>query len=116
LKDGGCPIVDLTQPANVALAIENVFSPQSLVGNPIGFQILPAKFSYEYPATVIHTLANDYPLHGLMNVTLSHVFIRKSDGIVLPLNAENAVSLGLISSNGSVVHIRYDSPDDGPDR
>ena len=108
LKDGVCPAVDLTLPANVSLTIENLFSPQSLIGNSIGFQTLPSGFSYDFPAGVTHTLSADYPLHGLLNINLTNVFIRKPDGMVLPLTAVDAESVGLISSHGNIVNINYD--------
>jgi hypothetical protein len=97
----------MTQPANVALTIENVFSPQSLIGNPIGFQTLPTGFRYEYPAGTTNTLQSDYPLHGLMNIRLSNVFIQRSNGFPALLSDRNAVSLGMVTIHGNVVNVNY---------
>jgi hypothetical protein len=107
LKNGNCPAVDLTLPAEVTLSIENLFSPQSLIGNSIGFQTLPSGFSYDFPAGMTHTLTADYPLHGIMNINLTNVFIKKPEGIVLPLTAPDAVCVGLISPHGDTVNINY---------
>jgi hypothetical protein len=40
LKEGACPAVDLTLPSKVNLTIENIFSPQSGIGNPIGGSVV----------------------------------------------------------------------------
>jgi hypothetical protein len=108
LGDGSCPIVDMTAAANVNLTIENVFTPQSLLGNSIGFQTLPKGFRYDYPAagdTI--TEPADYPLHGTMNINLTNVFLKLKNGMVEQLTAENASRDGMIVTNNSVVNISY---------
>ena len=106
LKTGGCPAIDLTQPSVVNLNIENVFTPQSIVQNSIGFQRLPAGFSYDFPAGITHTLATDFTFTGTMNIGLTNVFIN-DDGIWLPLLSFDALGVGKIGTNGDNVNITY---------
>ena len=69
---------------------------------------MPSGFSYDFPAGVTHTLPADYTLHGLLNINLTNVFILKPDGMVQPLTALDAHSVGGISTHGNIVNINYD--------
>jgi hypothetical protein len=104
---GGCPVVDLTLPSKVKLKIENVFVPQSGVQNSIGFQTIPAGFAYEFPAGVENTVAADFKLNGTMNIDLTNVFVRPSNGFFQLLTAGNAVSVGNINTSGNNVTVNY---------
>lgn len=107
LKQGKCPAVDITRSSVVDLNIENVFMPQSLLSNPIGFDTLPAGFTYEYPAGVTHTLASDYTMTGTMNIGLTNVFVQEPNGIWLPLLDFDAGFLGKITTSGPNVTVKY---------
>ena len=108
LKFDSCPIIDMTAAANIALTIENVFTPQSLIGNSIGFQTLPEGFQYDYPAvgdTI--TEPSEYPLHGTLSINLTNVFLKLNNGFVVPLTAANASGDGMITPHNSVVNLNY---------
>jgi len=91
-----CPMFQLTG-SDVALSIENLFSPQSRVGNSIGFQILQAGFTQD--GVEVATTA---PLPGTMTVNFTNVFIQGPFGLWLPLTNFDAGSLGKISTRGNV--------------
>jgi hypothetical protein len=108
LKTGGCPAIDLTLPSIVNLKIENVFTPQSVVQNSIGFQTLPAGFSYFFPAGTPQVFGTNYTLTGSMNIDLTNVWIKLPFGLTLPLtNSFEAGWLGKITTNGSGTNVKY---------
>jgi hypothetical protein len=109
LKGGtlGCPEIDLTLPSIVNLKIENVFTPQSIVNNSIGFQTLPTGFSYVDPNGNTITLAKPLTLTGTMNIDLTNVVITLPDGIPVPLLGLDAGSVGHITTNGANVDVDY---------
>jgi hypothetical protein len=107
LKTGGCPAIDLTLPSVVNLQIENVFTPQSTVDNSIGFQTLPAGFTYDFPAGTSHTLAANYTLTGNMNIGLTNVIVELPNGTATPLTSANAAAVGQVTTNDNNVNVSY---------
>jgi hypothetical protein len=109
LVGGVCPPVDLTLPSTVNLKIENVFTPQSIQQNSIGFQTLPAGFSYVFPTgTPPHVLATDYTFTGCMNISLTNVFMKLPNGIWLPILNFDSQDVGKVTTNGNNVNVDYD--------
>jgi len=109
LKGGpaGCPQIDLTLPSVVNLKIENVFTPQSIVDNSIGFQTLPSKFSYVDSNGNTVILRKPFTLKGTMNIDVTNVFIKLPDGIWVPLWGFDAGSVGRVITNGDNVDVDY---------
>jgi hypothetical protein len=107
LPTGGCPAIDLTQPSVVNLQIENLFTPPSVIDNSIGFQTLPAGFTYDFPVGVSHTLAANYTLTGNMNIALTNVLVEQPNGSMTPLTSANAASVGQVTTNGNNVDLSY---------
>jgi hypothetical protein len=108
LVGGVCPAVNLTLPSVVNLKIENVFTPQSIQQNSIGFQTLPKGFTYDFPAGTPNELGADYTLTGDMNISLTNVFMELPNGIWLPLLNFDSQYLGKITTNGNNVNVNYD--------
>jgi hypothetical protein len=104
---GGCPPIDLTLPSEVHLKIENLFTPQSIIQNSIGFQILPAGFTYDFPANHKITVPSDFTLTGTMDINMTNVFVMLPNGIWLPLASNDAWSVGNVRTNGENVNIKY---------
>jgi hypothetical protein len=97
----------LTQNSSlVQLKIENLFSPQSVIKNSIGFQTIPKGFIANATDTVSYFPA-DYTLAGTMNIELTNVWIKLPFGLALPLtDSFTADWLGKITTNGNV-HVKY---------
>ena len=98
-----CNAATLVQPSNVALNIENLWSPVSLVENSIGFQTLPNP----YPTQTNETILGGITLSGKMQVNLINVFIQQPYGLVLPLQNFDGTYFGNISTHGSMVQVNY---------
>ena len=100
-----CSASFLKQPSSatsVSLNIENLYSPQSIIKNSIGFETLPAGYIANGTDTVSYFPA-DYTLKGSMKINLANVWIKTPDGIVLPLlNAFDAAWFGKVTTNGNV--------------
>lgn len=104
---GFCDPKFLKQSSSVSLKIENLYSPQSLIENSIGFETLPAGYIDSGDDTVSH-FPTDYTLTGSMHVDLTNVLIRLPIGIVLPLvNGLDPTRIGRISTNGADVSVNY---------
>ncbi|HLX00199.1 MAG TPA: hypothetical protein VKR82_16280 [Candidatus Acidoferrales bacterium] len=104
---GGCPAIDLTLPSEVNLKIENLFTPQSIIQSSIGFQILPAGFTYDFPAGNKIKVPADFTLTGKMNINMTNVFLMQPNGSWAPLTSNDANSVGNIRTNGENVNIDY---------
>ena len=105
--DDFCTAAFLKQKSSVNLKIENLYSPQSIVKNSIGFQTLPAGYIANGSET-ISDFPNDYTLKGSMNIDLTNVLIKLPDGCVLPLtNSFEAKWVGKVLTNGADVNVRY---------
>ena len=90
----------------VQLKIENLFSPQSVIKNSIGFETIPAGFIANATDTT-SIFPKDYILTGTMNVELTNVWIKLPFGLALPLtNSFTADWLGKITTNGNV-NVKY---------
>jgi len=86
----------------VSLKIENLYSPQSIVENSIGFETLPAGYIANATDTVSY-FPSDYTLTGSMKIGLTNVWIKSRDGFVLPLlNPFEGEWFGKVSTNGDV--------------
>ena len=105
---GGCPAIDLTLPSEVNLKIQNVFTPQSIIQSSIGFQILPADFTYDFPAGTKIKVPSDFTLTGTMNIDMTNVFVMLPNGVWLPLTSNDAWPVGMVRTNGENVNINYD--------
>ena len=99
---GRCPIDDLTQPSVLNLNIENLFAPESVVANSIGFQTLPPGYSQNG-----QSFPNGYTLTGSIKIALTNVMVKQPDGTVVPLTSQNAASVGKIVTNGDHVSVMY---------
>jgi hypothetical protein len=108
LKTGGCPHIDLRQPSVVKLNIENVFTPASTLNSSIGFQTLPAGYTFTLPDGSTVTLPADYTLTGSMNIGLTNVLITLPDGRVTALTSENAAVVGKVVTHGNNVYVDID--------
>jgi hypothetical protein len=91
----GCPYVDLTQSSSVSLNIENVFAPQSTLKSSIGFQTLEPGFTQNGV-----TFSSGFTLQGNMNIGLTNVFIKPTNGTWQLLTGANAATLGPVCTNG----------------
>ena len=101
--DDFCTAAFLEQRSKVSLSIENLYSPQSIVDNSIGFQTLPPGYT---------TMSGDvfptkYTLTGTMNINLTNVWVKIPSGLVLPLASIDAATVGKVSTNGTGVTVRY---------
>lgn len=106
--DPTCVATFLTQNSSVVqLKIQNLFSPQSVIENSIGFQIIPKGFIANATDTT-SIFPSNFTLLGTMNIELTNVWIKLPFGLALPLtNSFTADWLGKISTNGSGVHVNY---------
>jgi hypothetical protein len=97
-----CSATFLTQLSSVNLKIENLYSPQSIIKNSIGFETLPAGYIANATDTVSY-FPTDYTLKGSMKIDLTNVWIKSPAGVVLPLlNPFDAGWFGEVSTNGDV--------------
>jgi hypothetical protein len=87
----------------MALTIENLYSPVSLVQNSIGFQSLPAN----YITQTGETIADPFTLIGKISVNLANVFIKENGGFVVPLLGFDGAKLGNVSTHGADVNVQY---------
>jgi hypothetical protein len=95
-----------TNPSLVQLKIENLFSPQSVIKNSIGFETIPAGFIAN-ATDKTSIFPTDYILTGTMNVELTNVWIKLPFGLALPLtNSFTGDWLGKITTNGNV-NVKY---------
>jgi hypothetical protein len=81
----------VTQPSVLNLNIENVFTPESVVKNSIGFQNLPGGST----------------LKGSMNIDLANVVVTLRHGVATRLTSANAAILGKVVTNGDHVNVEY---------
>jgi hypothetical protein len=102
-----CVDADLTASSTLKLNIENLFTPQSVVRNSIGFQNVPAGYTYEFPKGTTHTVPANFTLAGTMCINLTNAFTRLSNGVWLPLTSGDAFPLGKIKTNGDDVNVNY---------
>jgi hypothetical protein len=102
-----CPSPDLTASSILNLNIENLFTPQSIVKNSIGFQSVPAGYTYEFPAGSPHIVPADFTLLGTMNINLTNAFVRISNEISLPLTSGDAALVGKVKTHGDGVTVNY---------
>ena len=95
-----------TNSSLVQLKIENLFSPQSVIKNSIGFETVPKGFIANATDTT-SIFPADYILTGKMNIELTNVWIKLPFGLALPLtNSFTADWLGKITTNGNV-NVKY---------
>jgi hypothetical protein len=103
----------LTNPANssvVNLKIENLYSPQSIIENSIGFETIPKGFiaNAADAAVPISYFPTDYTLKGSMSIDLTNVLIKLPSGFILPLtNKFDAFWVGKVLTNGPGVDVNY---------
>jgi hypothetical protein len=105
--DGFCTATFLEQCSYMALKIENLYSPQSIVKNSIGFQSLPPEYIANGTDTVSYFPAG-YTLKGTMNIELTNILIKDPIGFILPLTNFDADSFGKVKTNGADVNVKYD--------
>ena len=92
----------------VKLKIENLYSPQSVIKNSIGFETIPAGYIANATDTVSYFPTN-YTLTGCMDIQMTNVWIKLPFGPVVPLtNSFEAEWLGKITTNGAGVEVKYD--------
>jgi hypothetical protein len=96
--------VNLMDSSVLNLNIENVFTPPSIVENSIGFQTLPAGYTFGSPS---QSFPNGYTLAGSMNIGVTNVLIKLPDGIWVPLVGFDAASIGKVETNGDNVNVKY---------
>ncbi|HEY5380658.1 MAG TPA: hypothetical protein VIJ65_00250 [Acidobacteriaceae bacterium] len=97
--------VILTTPSVLNLNIENVFSPPSTVENSIGFQTLPAGYTF-----FDQSFPDEYVLPGSMNINLTNVFVTAPNRLPVPLTSRNTAAIGGVvtnSADGSSVNVNY---------
>jgi hypothetical protein len=95
----------LTTPSIMNLNIENVISPPSKVNNSIGFQTLPAGYTF-----FDQTFSSDYMLPGSININLSNVFVTQPNRLPVLLTDQNSAVIGGVAINsgsGSSVNVEY---------
>jgi hypothetical protein len=96
-----CTAKFLRQSSAVSLKIENLYSPQSIIKNSIGFEKLPAGYIANGTDTVSY-FPTDYTLQGSMKIDLTNVWIKTQDGFVLPLLSPfEADWIGKVLTNGA---------------
>jgi hypothetical protein len=98
-----CPAVTLSDMSLLNLQIENLFSPVSQAQNSVGFEILEPGYTLGGADPGVPL---PYTLTGSMNVSFKNVFLRKDDGLWLPLLEFDATSTGKIYPNGNV-NLKY---------
>jgi hypothetical protein len=90
------------QKSSLNLKIENLYSPQSIINNSIGFEIIPHGYIANATDTVSY-FPTDFTLRGSMKIDLTNVWIKSRDGFVLPLiNPFEAEWFGKVLTNGDV--------------
>jgi hypothetical protein len=97
--------VILTTPSVLNLNVENVFSPASLANSSIGFQTLPAGYTF-----FDQSFSSDYVLPGSMNINLTNVFVTAPGKFPVPITSGNTAAIGGIATNsadGSTVNVKY---------
>ncbi len=99
----GCTAATYKQSSSVNLKIENLFTPASIVENSIGFQTLPAGYT-AWDGTVF---PNAYTLTGTMNIQLTDVVVRLTNGFAWPLTSVDGGPFGKIATNGGGVNLKY---------
>ena len=82
---GFCNATFLMNRSVLNLKIENLYSPQSVIENSIGFQTLPAGYIANGSDTVSFFPPIPYTLKGTMNIEMTNVFIKTPIGLILPL-------------------------------
>lgn len=87
------------------LDIENLFSPQSVVQNSIGFVTLLAGYT-NTSLTPPQTFTKNYTLTGSMTIGLTNVFLKVPQGFWLPLTSLDP-GIGNIGTSGDNVKIKY---------
>jgi hypothetical protein len=98
-----CGATSIMDSSYMALNIENLYSPVSLVQNSIGFESLPAN----YVTQTDETIANAFTLIGKINVNLTNIFIRENGGFVVPLLGFDGAYVGNVSTHGDDVNVKY---------
>jgi hypothetical protein len=97
--------VILTTPSVLNLNIENVFSPPSIVNSSIGFQTLPAGFTF-----FDQSFPDEYVLPGSININLTNLFATAPGRLPVPITSQNTAAIGGIainSADGSTVNVNY---------
>ena len=97
--------VILTTPSKLNLNIENVYTPSSKVKNSIGFQTLPAGFTF-----FSQSFSKAYTLPGSMNINLTNVFVTTPNGPPVLLTGQNTAVIGGVATNpetGASVNVQY---------
>jgi len=95
----------LTTPSVLNLSIENLFTPASKVENSIGFQTLPAGYTF-----FDQSFSSDYTLAGSMNINFTNVFVTAPNQFPMPLTGQNTAAIGGVATNpatGSSVNVQY---------
>ena len=97
----------LTESSTLNLNIENLFTPPSTVASSIGFQILPAGYTFGIP---LQTFTSNYTLAGSMKINLTNVILKMPNGNLTPLTAATAgvAGFGDIQTIPNNLNIRYD--------
>jgi hypothetical protein len=98
-----CTAASMLPSSSIKLTIENLYSPQSLASNSIGFQTLNPR----YTTASGDVFSSAYTLTGTMDITLNNVFIKLPGGFIVPLTAFDALNEGLINTHGDGVNIKY---------
>ena len=97
-----CSATFLRQSSSLSLKIENLYSPESIVKNSIGFEILPAGYIANATDSASY-FPTDYTLKGLMHIDLANVWIKSRDGVVQAILSWPAAQLfGNVSIHGDV--------------
>jgi hypothetical protein len=98
--------VNLTTPSVLNLNIENVFSPPSIVENSIGFQTLPAGYTF-----FDQSFPDQYVLSGSININLTNIFAMAPNRLPVPVTSQNTSAIGGVATNsadGSSVNVKYE--------
>jgi hypothetical protein len=104
---GVCVASFLLQSSLVNLKIQNLYSPQSIIENSIGFENLPPGYIANAGDTT-SGFPNGYTLQGKMNIDMTNVWIKLPSGFIFPLTGSfDAKWIGKISTNGSKVNVKY---------
>jgi lysophospholipase L1-like esterase len=104
--------VNLKTPSVLNLNIENLQTPQSLVNNLIGFQTLPAGYSFpgdpNDPSDPTQNFPTAFTMTGSMDIGLYGVEVTPPGGFpTLLTNAVVANSVGKVQPNGAGLEIDY---------
>jgi hypothetical protein len=104
---GNCTPVDLTLRSVLNLNIENLCTPATIQRNPIGFLNIQAPFTNEVPGAVTNIFTNNFTLIGSMNIGMTNVIIRSTNGTVNPLTSANAATVAGLITNGTNINLSY---------